>query len=78
MYVGGDRGGPQTAAFNLPNNPVVIKAKGSKMVILKNVQERKFKHILTPIADALIDPSQRHLVSFDRYACVCVLSLIHI
>jgi hypothetical protein len=44
----------------------VIKAKGSKMVILKNVQEKKFASILLPICKALIVPEQQHFVSFDR------------
>ena len=34
--------GVQTAAFNLPNDDRVISEKGSKRVMLKNVQEAKF------------------------------------
>ena len=34
--------GVQTAAFNLPNDEKVVKEKGSKRVMLKNVQEAKF------------------------------------
>lgn len=45
----------------------VVKAKGSKMVILKNVQERKFNSILLRISEALIEPAQRDLVKFERY-----------
>src|SRR5215207_8359128 len=34
--------GVQTAAFNLPNDERVVKEKGSKRVMLKNVQDAKF------------------------------------
>eukprot|EP00124_Ichthyophonus_hoferi_P000691 Ihof_evm20s27 gene=Ihof_evmTU20s27 len=64
---GGDVTGPQTAAYNLPNNEEVINEKGSKMVILKNVQERKFKKILLPIANVSIPADQRDSVSFDAF-----------
>src|SRR6201999_4506859 len=51
--------GVQTAAFNLPNDERVIKEKGSKRVMLKNVQEAKFKVVLEPIAKvALPEPQQ--------------------
>ena len=38
--------GVQTAAYNLPNDERVITEKGSKRVMLKNVQEAKFKVVL--------------------------------
>ena len=42
--------GVRTAAFNLPNDERVVREKGSKRVMLKNVQEAKFKSTLEPIA----------------------------
>lgn len=39
--------GPQTIAFNLPNDERVVKDRGTSMVILKNVSEAKY--ILSPI-----------------------------
>src|SRR5258707_10078755 len=42
--------GVQTAAFNLPNDEKVVKEKGSKRVMLKNMQEAKFQKVLTPIS----------------------------
>ncbi len=42
--------GVQTAAYNLPNDERVVREKGSKRVMLKNVQEAKFKTVLTPIS----------------------------
>ncbi|KAL6054077.1 Nudix hydrolase domain-containing protein [Balamuthia mandrillaris] len=67
VLTAGDRAGPQTAAFNLPNDEQVVKAAGSKLVILKNVQEAKFKHILLPISDLILDKDQRNEVSFDAF-----------
>ncbi len=42
--------GVQTAAYNLPNDDRVVQQKGSKRVMLKNVQEAKFRSVLLPIA----------------------------
>jgi hypothetical protein len=68
VAIGGEaRAGVQTAAFNLPNDERVTQEKGSKRVMLKNVQEAKFRTILLPIADRLIDPGQRPSVDFDPF-----------
>jgi len=68
VAVGGEaRAGVQTAAFNLPNDERVTQEKGSKRVMLKNVQEAKFRTILLPIADRVIDPSQRGEVAFEPF-----------
>src|ERR1043166_5492315 len=49
--------GVQTAAFNLPNDERVVKEKGSKRVMLKNVQDAKFNKTLIPISRVVLDPS---------------------
>lgn len=68
IVVGGEaRGGVQTAAFNLPNDERIVKEMGSKRVMLKNVQEAKFKQILLPIAAITIDSAQRANVDFDPF-----------
>ena len=59
--------GVQTAAFNLPNDEKVVKEKGSKRVMLKNVQEAKFKQVLVPISKIVMDPSQQSQISFDAF-----------
>ena len=59
--------GVQTAAFNLPNDEQVVKEKGSKRVMLKNVQEAKFKQVLVPISRVLMDPSQQSQIGFDAF-----------
>jgi len=68
VVVGGEaRAGVQTAAFNLPNDEKVTAEKGSKRVMLKNVQEAKFKNILTPIASVAILPEQLSLIAFNPF-----------
>lgn len=68
IAVGGEaRAGVQTAAFNLPNDEKVTAEKGSKRVMLKNVQEAKFRTILTPIARIALDTAQQSLVAFDPF-----------
>ena len=47
IFCAGDANhGVQTAAFNLPNDERVTREKGSKRVMLKNVQDAKFAKIL--------------------------------
>jgi hypothetical protein len=68
VFTSGDANrGVQTAAFNLPNDDRVIREKGSKRVMLKNVQEAKFRHVLAPIAQVAIAPADRGEVSFDAF-----------
>jgi hypothetical protein len=68
VALGGEaRAGVQTAAFNLPNDEKVTAEKGSKRVMLKNVQEAKFRKILTPIAALILDPAQRSSIGFEPF-----------
>ena len=59
--------GVQTAAFNLPNDERVVKEKGSKRVMLKNVQDAKFNKTLIPISQVVLSPAQRATLSFDAF-----------
>ena len=59
--------GVQTAAYNLPNDERVITQKGSKRVMLKNVQEAKFKHTLLPISRRVLTPGSINDLSFDSF-----------
>ncbi|GAY49470.1 hypothetical protein CUMW_119340 [Citrus unshiu] len=67
IYNSGDVKGPQTVAFNLPNDERIVKDRGTSMVMLKNVSEAKFKNILQPIADVCIRKEQQELVDFDSF-----------
>jgi hypothetical protein len=59
--------GIATAAFNLPNDDKVVREKGAKRVMLKNVQEAKFRHILTPIAARVLAADDLAALSFDSF-----------
>ena len=59
--------GVRTAAFNLPNDERIVKAMGSKRVMLKNVQEAKFSKTLQPIAARVLSPADQKDLSFDSF-----------
>jgi hypothetical protein len=68
VYGAGDGNmGVQTAAYNLPNDERVIRERGSKRVMLKNVQEAKFTSTLTPISKLVLRPSDQKDVDFDSF-----------
>jgi hypothetical protein len=68
VYAAGDGAhGVRTAAFNLPNDERVVHEKGSKRVMLYNVQEAKFDSILKPIAAHAIASSEQTNLSFDSF-----------
>ncbi len=68
VFAAGDGAhGVQTAAYNLPNDDKVVQQKGAKRVMLKNVQEAKFKSILTPIAKVVLQPAAQKDVAFDPF-----------
>ncbi|MGH9638187.1 MAG: dipeptidyl-peptidase 3 family protein, partial [Candidatus Angelobacter sp.] len=68
VFAAGDGAhGVQTAAYNLPNDDKVIQEKGSKRVMLKNVQEAKFKSTLIPISKVVLQPAARKDLSFDLF-----------
>ncbi|MGA3211745.1 MAG: hypothetical protein ABSD20_10600 [Terriglobales bacterium] len=59
--------GIQTAAYNLPNDDRVVAEKGSKRVMLKNVQEAKFRAVLVPIATRILARNEQPDVSFEMF-----------
>ncbi len=59
--------GVKTAAYNLPNDERVVHEKGSKRVMLRNVQEAKFRTTLTPIAKVVLTPAAQSALSFDSF-----------
>ncbi|QYF91895.1 hypothetical protein KY495_13985 [Massilia sp. PAMC28688] len=68
VYGAGDGNmGVQTAAYNLPNDERIISQRGSKRVMLKNVQEAKFKSTLTPIARLVLRPEAQADLDFDSF-----------
>lgn len=68
VFASGDGAhGVRTAAFNLPNDERVVHEKGSKRVMLKNVQQAKFETILTPIAARVLPKADQEDLSFDSF-----------
>jgi len=59
--------GVQTAAYNLPNDDRVVQQKGSKRVMLKNVQEAKFRAVLLPIARRTLSKNAMLDVNFESF-----------
>lgn len=59
--------GVQTAAFNLPNDERVVKEKGSKRTMLKNVQDAKFNKTLVPISREVLSAADQKLLAFDAF-----------
>lgn len=66
-YAGDCNAGSKTIAINLPNDETVQEMKGSRKLQLKNSMQAKFDKILLPIANLLIDESQRKHVKFDAF-----------
>lgn len=66
-YAGDCNAGSKTIAINLPNDENVQLAKGSRRLQLKNSMKAKFENIVVPIANVLINPNQRNLVTFDAF-----------
>ena len=67
MSAGDGKHGVQTAAYNLPNDERVVAEKGSKRVMLKNVQQAKFQQILVPISKRVLAADEQADVSFDSF-----------
>jgi hypothetical protein len=66
-YAGDCNAGSKTIAINLPNDPEIHLAVGSRKLQLKNSMKAKFDRILTPIATMLIDESQQKHITFDAF-----------
>ncbi|MGJ8682128.1 dipeptidyl-peptidase 3 family protein [Paraglaciecola sp.] len=66
-YAGHSNAGSKTIAINLPNDEEVQLKKGTRRLQLKNAMQAKFDHILVPIAEQLITPSQRKHITFTAF-----------
>ena len=66
-YAGHSNAGSKTIAINLPNDENVQLDKGTRRLQLKNAMQAKFVKIVEPIADELIDESQRQYITFDAF-----------
>jgi len=79
IFASGDANrGVQTAAFNLPNDERVLREKGAKRVMLKNVQDAKFARTLVPISKVILPAADQQAVSFEAFFThILVHELMH-
>ncbi|MEO5722646.1 MAG: hypothetical protein ABIR71_14440 [Chthoniobacterales bacterium] len=79
IYCSGDANhGVQTAAFNLPNDERVVSEKGTKRVMLKNVQDAKFASTLVPISKVVLSAPDQKDLSFEAFFThILVHELMH-
>ena len=79
IFAAGDANrGVQTAAFNLPNDERVVREKGAKRVLLKNVQDAKFAKTLVPISKVVLSDADQKDLSFDAFFThIMVHELMH-
>jgi Peptidase family M49 len=79
IYAAGDGNrGVMTAAFNLPNDERVVREKGTKRVMLKNVQDAKFAKTLVPISRVVLAPADQKDVAFEPFFMqIVVHELMH-
>jgi hypothetical protein len=67
-YRAGDlRHGYQAVADNLPNDPRVHEAKGSKKIFFKNFMDARVTYIVLPLAKRLMIPSQAPKATAEGY-----------
>ena len=68
LYYAGDcNAGSKTIAINLPNDPEIHVAIGSRKLQLRNAMQAKFEKILLPISKMLIDESQQKHITFNAF-----------
>lgn len=66
-YAGWGNAGPKQISINHPKDGRIIMEKGSRKLQFKNSQKAKFDKILKPIADLLIDSSERNNVRYEGF-----------
>jgi Peptidase family M49 len=79
IFCAGDANhGVQTAAYNLPNDERIVREKGSKRVMLKNVQDAKFAKTLVPISRVVLSADDQKNLSFEAFFThIVVHELMH-
>ncbi len=67
------RYGYQAVADNLPNDPRIHEAKGTKKIFFKNFMDARVKYVVLPIAKKLMDPEQAAKASGEGYLAATLL-----
>src|ERR1041385_7678742 len=67
-FRGGDlRHGYQAVADNLPNDPRIHEAKGTKKIFFKNFMDARVNYVILPLAKQMMRPDQAAKVSGEGY-----------
>jgi hypothetical protein len=67
-YRAGDlRHGYQAVADNLPNDPRIHEAKGTKKIFFKNFMDARVNYVILPVAKKLMPPAQAAKATADGY-----------
>jgi hypothetical protein len=67
-FRGGDlRHGYQAVADNLPNDPRIHEAKGSKKIFFKNFMDARVNYVILPVAKRVMRPDQAARVTGEGY-----------
>ena len=73
-YRAGDlRHGYQAVADNLPNDPRIHQAKGTKKIFFKNFMDARVNYVVLPIGKRLMREDQARLASMDGYLAAVLM-----
>lgn len=67
MAAGDADHGVKTAAYVLPNDEQIVHERGSRKILLRNVQEAKFGATLVPISKVVLDAPAQSSVRFESF-----------
>lgn len=68
IYCGGDcNAGSKNIAINLPNDPKVHEARGTRKLQLKNAMRAKFEQIVVPISKVVMVEDQIQYINFNAF-----------
>ncbi|MEJ2008516.1 MAG: Zn-dependent hydrolase [Acidobacteriota bacterium] len=65
--------GYQAVADNLPNDPRIHEAKGTKKVFFKNFMDARVNYVILPLARQLMAPEQAAQVTANGYVAMVVM-----
>lgn len=57
----------KSLSINRPKDPKVIMQKGMRNIQFRNINKLKFEHVITPLADLMIDPEQKSHIKFEAF-----------
>lgn len=67
------RHGYQAVADNLPNDPRIHAAKGTKKIFFKNFMDARVRYVVLPLAKQVLEPAQAAGASAEGYLAAVVM-----